>query len=136
MLTDPLPTEMAVVYYNIITEFLFGCIFRKCILFFCSSDQEEMFKMMENLLVCIRHCYDELLKSKGPGSMSVIYLHQFQYHILTQALQYFHEDLHDNGMGGVASERSRTMTYVPTLTSNVQPPGTCNLDYAICIVYT
>ena len=82
-----------------------------------------MFKMMENLLVCVRHCYDELLKSKSPDSMSVIYLHQFQYHILTQALQYFHEDVQDSGVGGVASERSRTLAYVPTLSSNAQPPG-------------
>ena len=89
----------------------------------CSTDQEEMFKMMENLLVCLRHCYDELIKSKSPDSMSVIYLHQFQYHILTQALQYFQEDIQDSGVGGVASEKSRTLTYVPTLPSNAQPPG-------------
>ena len=91
-----------------------------------STDQEEMFKMMENLLVCLRHCYNELLKTKGPDSITVVCLHQFQYHILMQALQYFHDDLQDNGMvGGGASERfSRTLTYVPTLQSNAQLPGT------------
>ena len=82
---------------------------------------------MENLLVCLRHCYDELLKTKGPDSMTVICLHQFQYHILMQALQYFHDDLQDHGMvggGGAQSERfSRTLTYVPTLQSNAQLPG-------------
>lgn len=94
-----------------------------------------MFKMMENLLVCVRHCYDELLKSKGPDSMPVIYLHQFQYHILMQALQYFHEDLQGNGIGGVASERTRTLTYVPTLSSNVQPLGMINV-HCTCMQYS
>ena len=99
-----------------------------------STDQEEMFKMMENLLVCVRHCYDELVKTKGPGSMTVICLHQFQYHILMQALQYFHDDLPDSGIGGGANERlTRTLSYVPTLSSNAQPPGTRSVSILVWV---
>ena len=85
--------------------------------------------MMENLLVCVRHCYDELLKSKGPDSMTVVCLYQFQYHILTQALLYFQDDVNGSGIGGVVSERlTRTLSHVPTLHSSAQPPGKGRYD--------
>ena len=67
--------------------------------------------MLENLLVCLRHCCDEVRKAKGPNSMPVVYLHLFQYHVLAQALRYFHEDM-DSGGG-----------FIPTLPSSSQAPG-------------
>ena len=77
--------------------------------------------MLENLLVCLRHCYVELNKYKGAGAMSVLYLYQFQYLILAQALHYFHEDAQDGGgLVGVAESRA---SYIPTLSSSSQTPG-------------
>ena len=61
--------------------------------------------MLENLIVCLRHCSEEISKAKGPHSIPVVYLHQFQYFILAQALRYFHEDMDFGG-------------YVPTLPSS------------------
>lgn len=78
-----------------------------------SADQDERFRSLENLLVCLRHCCQELRKTRGPQALSVVYLHRFQYHVLVQALHYFQED--------VAPERPG---YVPTLpSSSSQTPG-------------
>ena len=77
-----------------------------------SADQEERFRTLENLLVCMRHCCQELCKTRGARALSVVYLHQFQYHVLSQALRYFQDD--------VQTERTG---YVPTLPSSAQPPG-------------
>ena len=94
----------------------------------CSADQEESFRMMENLLVCIRHC-SELRRTKDPSALSVSYLHLYQYHILTIALRYFQEDLQGGVARGVANghgdHRSSTTgrRYVPTLSSTDQIPG-------------
>lgn len=74
--------------------------------------------MLENLLACLRHCCEEIRKGKGHDSIPVVYLHRFQYHVLVQALKYFHEDMGTNvGIGGVGGG------YVPTLPSSSQPPG-------------
>ena len=80
--------------------------------------------MLENLLVCLRHCYNELLKFKGPHAPSVLYLHQFQYLILAQALHYFHEDAQDGGGLVGSGGEQLTASYIPTLSSSAQPPGT------------
>ena len=64
------------------------------------------------MLVCMRHCCEELMKTRGPRAMSVVYLHRFQYHVLVQALRYFQEDVTPEGAG-----------YVPTLPSSTHPPG-------------
>ena len=92
--------------------------------------------MLENLLVCLRHCYEELRKYKGPDALSVLYLHLFQYLILTQALHYFHEDAEDGGGSLTGSgERSRA-SYIPTLASSTQPPGISFFIYLfIFIIY-
>ncbi len=79
--------------------------------------------MLENLLVCIRHCYNELRRFKGPQAPSVLYLHQFQYLILMQALHYFHEDAQDGGGLVGAGREQITASYIPTLSSSAQPPG-------------
>ena len=86
--------------------------------------------MIDNLLVCVRHC-SELRKAKDPSALSVAYLHHFQYHILTLALRYFHEDLQGAQVGGarggvrMTGDRSATIggRYVPTLPSSDQTPG-------------
>ena len=101
-----------------------------------SADQEESFRMMENLLVCIRHC-SELRRTKDPSALSVSYLHLYQYHILTIALRYFQEDLQGGVARGVANghgDRSSTTgrRYVPTLSSADQIPGIqsmCSTSY-------
>ncbi len=80
--------------------------------------------MLENLLVCLRHCYGELKKHKGAGATSVLYLYQFQYLILAQALHYFHEDAQDGGgLLGVGVGTESRASYIPTLSSSSQTPG-------------
>ena len=80
--------------------------------------------MLENLLVCLRHCYDELRKVKGRQAGSVLRLHQFQYMILAQALHYFHEDAQDGGGLAGSMGDHLTTSYIPTLSSSAaQPPG-------------
>jgi len=81
--------------------------------------------MMENLLVCLRHCCD-LRKAKDSNVLSVSYLHLFQYHILVMALRYFLDDV----QGGVASRRATadqrlSLRSIPTLSTN-QTPGKLN----------
>ena len=88
----------------------------------CSSDQDEFYYMLEQLLVCIRHCCDELRQVKGSECSSVVYLHVFQYLIMAQALRYFHEDAQDGGGSYNSGERSRS-SYIPTLASSTQVPG-------------
>ena len=88
-----------------------------------SADQDECFRSLENMLVCMRHCCEELRKTRGPRVMSVVYLHQFQYHVLLQALRYFQEDVTPEGAG-----------YVPTLPSSTQPPG--NIHVYTCMYTT
>lgn len=99
-----------------------------------SADQEESFRMMDNLLVCVRHCSD-LHKAKDPSAISVAYLHLFQYHILALALRYFNEDLQGSPMDGARSsgpkmpaDKSATIggMFAPTLQSTEQMPGTWN----------
>lgn len=73
--------------------------------------------------MCLRHCYDELRRYKGPQALSVLYLHQFQYLVLVQGLHYFHEDAQDGGgLVGTGGEQIRA-SYIPTLSSSSQPPG-------------
>ena len=87
-----------------------------------SADQEERFRTLENLLVCMRHCCQELCKTRGARALSVVYLHQFQYHVLSQALRYFQDD--------VQTERTG---YVPTLPSSAQPPGVIPQQLCVCM---
>lgn len=90
--------------------------------------------MIENLLVCLRHCFDELFKAKGAEALSVVHLHVFQYHILAQALRYFQDDIQEGVRGGGSGRRSRTeyrRSYVPTLPSSAQPPGGCYINRII-----
>ncbi len=92
--------------------------------------------MLENLLVCLRHCCEEIRKRKGFDSASVVYLHQFQYHILVQGLKYFHEDVSGGGRFGGGGEG-----YVPTLPSSAQPPGNVSAYFyalycVLCITST
>ena len=91
-----------------------------CSLTFFSAEQEDLFSMLENLLVCLRHCYGELNKVKGAAAISVLQLYQFQYLILAQALRYFHEDAQDGGgLVGVGVGTG----YIPTLSPSSQTPG-------------
>jgi len=90
---------------------------------YCSTDQDELYNMLEYLLVCIHHCCNELCRVKGRHSPSVVYLHLFQYLIMAQALRYFHEDAQDGGGSyGGGGERARS-SYIPTLASSTQVPG-------------
>lgn len=77
-------------------------------------------------MVCLRHCYTELRRYKGPQAPSVLHLHLFQYLILAQALYYFHEDAQDGGgLTGTGAEHAGggRASYIPTLSSSSQPPG-------------
>jgi hypothetical protein len=94
----------------ILTDVLHFC--KLIVIFAISADQDECYRSLENMLVCMHHCCEELRKTRGPHAMSVVYLHRFQYHILVQALRYFQEDVTPEGAG-----------YVPTLPSSTQPPG-------------
>ena len=70
----------------------------------------------------MRHCCQELCKTRGARALSVVYLHQFQYHVLSQALRYFQDD--------VQTERTG---YVPTLPSSAQPPGVIPQQLCVCV---
>uniref|UniRef100_A0A1X7VEE8 Uncharacterized protein n=2 Tax=Amphimedon queenslandica TaxID=400682 RepID=A0A1X7VEE8_AMPQE len=59
------------------------------VLYTLSAELEENFRFLETLLVCLKHCLDEIKKNRTSMTLTIVYLEQFIYHTLAEALQFF-----------------------------------------------
>lgn len=95
-----------------------------------STEQEDMFRSLESFIVCLRHCSNEVKKTKGdhthlphphlsiafshlgPQCLAYIYLEQFVYLVLVESLLFFSSG---DVSGGVPKGVS---AFTPTLESS------------------
>lgn len=94
------------------------------VIFTLSTDQDEIYRSLEGFLVCLKHCSDEVQKSKGSSSLAVVYLEQFIYLVLAESLLFFSSGGTIEGMAGGGSGAGG---FTPSLESCQQVAGQTDL---------